>query len=130
MGVYECANGRIYFTEPGLSYKNAYNENMQDPSSPCGYKLYVSWVEDQGSVCLTHSELVYYYNQARMLWDDYSDFLPNHPSNHLPIRYEINCIATSYNFVNGQYVPCLPWQWQIKVEHAKPNCTNTPTVDM
>lgn len=124
-GEYKCQNGRIYFTEHDRSYKKSYNENMVDPTSPCGYKLYVSWEPNQNLVCLSHSEILYYYNQARTLWKDYDDFLPTHPSDHLPLWYEIYHMANSYNFINGHHTPCLPWVWHFQVLHAKPNCTPT-----
>ncbi len=119
---YGCDNGRVYFTNHGVSYVNGNNPALVDPASPCGYKLYVSNESDQSQVCLYDSELRYYYNQARALWFEYAGFMPAHPG-HVPLYYRIVHSADNYYLVNGQYKPFPPFKWQLIVYHAKLNCT-------
>lgn len=126
--LYGCPDGqgRVYFEEVEYSYKNSNSTDMIDTNSPCGYKLYVSWEPNQDNVCISNSELLYYYYQARSLWDDYDNFLPNHPSDHVVVSYEVCHMASGYNFINGQHIPQLPYIWQFKVGHAKLHCTPLP----
>ena len=121
-GEYACVNGsRIYFTEICTSYTNPIAEDLSDPNSPCGYRLYLSWQSNQNHVCLPVSECLYYYNQARLLKSQ-RGYFNNYPSNHLPLHCNIRHTDASYG---TSQPPILPYIWILEVKHGKPNCTGT-----
>lgn len=125
---YDCdeGQGRIYMSEVEYSIKSAYCSDMVDSNSPCGYKLYVSWEPDQNNVCISNSEIMYYFQQARTLWRVYDNFTPSIPSNHVPVIYCVYYRAHGYNFINGHIVPVLPFFWDLQVGHARIHCSPVP----
>lgn len=127
-GEYACANGsRIYFTDTWTSYTNPIAEDLSDPNSPCGHRLYLSWQPNQNYVCLPMSECMYYYNQARYLKSE-REYFDNYPSNHLPLHCHIRHTDASYG---THQPPFLPYIWILEVTHGKPNCSGTgPTPEI
>ncbi len=127
-GEYACANGsRIYFTDTWTSYTNPIAEDLSDPNSPCGHRLYLSWQSNQNYVCLPMSECVYYYNQARYLKSE-REYFNNYPSNHLPLHCTIRHTDACYGTCQP---PMLPYIWILEVKHGKPNCSGTnPTPEI
>lgn len=123
-GEYACANGsRIYFTETCTSYTNPIAEDLSDPNSPCGHRLYLSWQPIQNYVCLSMSDCWYYYNQARYLKSE-REYFNNYPNNHLPLHCYIRYTDASYG---THQPPFLPYIWILEVTHGKPNCSGTGT---
>ena len=122
-GEYACASGsRIYFTEVVTSSTDPYHNNLGDPNSPCGRRLYYSTYPYQNQVCLPMSAIMYYYNQARYLKSE-REYFGNYPSNHLPLHCYINFTCANY----GVPVPKPPYFWRLDVTHGKPNCSGTGT---
>lgn len=123
MGSWLCPNGgRVYFTDETSCYKSAMDDDMIDPNSPCGRRLFYMMNEnlhlDPNQICIPHEDIVYYYNQARLLHTILgSTFQPNpFPSNHVVTDYHIR--------VQHSIADHIIW-WCLEVWHGKPNCTGT-----
>lgn len=128
LGTWVCPTGRAYFTEEVWSWIESIDSGMYDSNSPCNHRLFYKH-DPTGQLnlqntCLPYSEIIYYYNQARVL-DSIcgSYFHPNPiPSDHVVTNYSIE-----YN--EGSYSGSKTAWWKIRLKHAKLNCTDQPIVD-
>jgi hypothetical protein len=128
LGTYACEDGeRVYFTNEGVAYKEATENDMIDYNAPRGRKLFYEYSSNPNAnleqTCVPYDEIVYYYNQARYLKQTLgSTFHPNPiPSNHVVTDYWIYFVQSlPYNGISA-------W-WKIHIWHAKLNCTNSSPV--
>lgn len=118
---------RVYFTENANSWKDPYSdEDMVDPNSPCGYRLFFGVDLSNNSAntlpntCILHNEIIYYKNQCSYLFNYSKGSFHNPiPNDHVVTRYAItytHSIAHHYGW------------WRLVVSHAKPNCTGTDPI--
>lgn len=120
--IYDCDQGRIYFTEQATSYIKANDTSLYDTNAPRNYKLYVSYLGAQQD-CVLSWQMTYYFNQAKWINQNKRDrFYPSIPSNHVLMYHYLSYGPDEY-YSNGGY--SLPWIWRYSVDHAKTNCTHT-----
>lgn len=114
---YACNNSRIYFTDEETIEKSCLNngddENLSDPNSPCGFRIF--WdhkYQYEGSHCLSPEEMNYYYDQARGIANEYK------PTGKVLIEYYVY-----WDIVSS--VPEFMTFHTLGLKYAKPNCTGT-----
>ena len=130
MGTWACENGgRVYFSDEGQVWIESIDLGMQDPSSPSTHSLF--YKQDPNGIlylpntCLSHSEIQYYYDQARNLYNTCQNyFYPNHFPNHHVVT---DCYI---QYKEGTWgIKKNAW-WKIYLWHAKLNCSGTqPNID-
>ena len=115
-----CPNGRVYFTNIGDW--ETYGYQHYDPTTG-QFLIYTSFETDQDSVCISHEDMEYYYQNIL-------DIYHQQPFGN---RY-INYVSIKHNHMHGN-IPALNNQyywyycWKVSIEYAKPNCTGEPVTN-
>lgn len=123
MGTPSCVNGgRLYYSDNATSYIDSKGPDMQDPNTVSGYKLYhgETYISsmDLSKICLQFSELLLYYNNVVDLFQNYrNSFFPVIPSNRVALQYYLNYREETVGSLRTAY-------WRLKIDYAKPNCTD------
>lgn len=117
---YDCIDGRVYFSDHQTAYIKADHPSLIDNNAPYGHKLYMwpNQYSQQYPVCLSNSELWYYYQQCVWLKNKREWFTPaNLATYYVPIQYYINHEERNPGGTFTGYI------WKYSIEHARINCT-------
>lgn len=112
----ECENGgRIYYTDCGNWNISGYQ--TYDSQNDC-FKIYTDIDPNHNTNCVTHEEMVYYFNNILAYWNNAG--FPSHEIFFVRIDY----VNVSHAYVNGQLMQFFHC-WLVRIEHRKPNCSGT-----
>lgn len=118
-----CLNGgRLYYTEIVNGRKVGFD--FYD-SSTGNYMLFTTVMDDISSVCISHEEMEYYFNNIIYYWNHgWITNLTNHSLLyiHITLGHYINAYLPSFS------EPRNCWSWELYIRHGKPNCSNTSPV--
>lgn len=109
-----CPNGRVYFTSIG--HWQVYGFNHYDPTTS-QFLIYTSFETNQDSVCLSHAEMEYYYNNIL-------DLFHQEPFGN----YYFDYVLIQHEHYHGHVPPLNEYlwfySWKVFIRYAKPNCTD------
>ena len=128
LGGWSCLNGgRVYFTEEDTCWIEANEPAMIDSNAPRGHRLF--YIHDPNGqiylqyTCLSDSEFMYYYDQARYLYSTCRNYFhpASFPINHVVTNYRIEYKESSWGYSKTAW-------WKIYLNHAKVNCTGSQPI--
>lgn len=118
-GTPNCPEERMYLTD--VAWWDTTGYQTFDPATG-QYLIYTSFEPNQDSVCISHEEMEYYYHNIRSIF--YQQPFVGYYMDYIAIN-----TYHSHIYTPGQGPGIWCYNWHVRINHGKVNCTEVPAVD-